>query len=139
MGAVRRLGVPDQMKVEIPSLDDIIERQRKLDETDERTIIRWRDVWIRNMLADSELSPFTRLVGIRFALSVDLGNWQVLRLGVDDYAAVAADIGPPEAVVGRAVAVLTNERHWLGAYRRVIGDHVQLQLDAGPSGELLED
>jgi hypothetical protein len=98
-----------------------------------RDEIKWRDEWIRGVLADSELSPFARLVGVRLGLSVDLDDWPNIRLGVDDCAAVAADIGVPGAVVARAITTyLHDQRHWLAAFQYTNSDALHFQLNGGP-------
>jgi hypothetical protein len=64
------------------------------------------------VLADSELAPFTRLVGLRLGLSINMKDWPNTSLGTADHAIIAADIGMPVEKVSEAIAVLMDQ-NWL--------------------------
>jgi hypothetical protein len=75
-----------------------------------------RDEWMRTVLADSQLSPSTRLVGVYLALCVDFDNWPTVGIRTD-CASIAAWLGISVEQVVEAVATFM-ERRWLVLYGR---------------------
>jgi hypothetical protein len=76
----------EQINRHVAKGDDWIRRMltdgiRRAKQNNEQPFFEYRDDWICDVLADSELSPLTRLVAVRLGLSADRDNWPDVLLG----------------------------------------------------------